>query len=132
MSEDTDAKRNVAKVIARAWIDPDYASRLKKDPEGELKKAGVAVPTKKVQVVADSDEVAHFVIPKRPAHLDEHLRHSKEHPHICSHDPKICSLDPKICSFLPELCSTGVLFCGGDEAEVKKRGTPTPDLCSFR
>lgn len=112
MAESQEHRRNMARVIANAWMDPGYLERLKSDPHAALTEAGVKVPSKQVRVVEDSDEVTHLVIPKRPAGLEEHRRKHKAHPGICSDNPQICSAHP-------ELCSTA-------EGE-----SPRPEICSF-
>lgn len=121
MPETAEHKRNVARVVAAAWLDPHYLARLKKDPAGVLKEAGVKVGTKRVHVVEDTDDTTHFVIPKAPAHfVAEHRKAHHAHPDLCSSQPGFCA---DFCSAIPELCST---------PQGEKSPTPQPDICSIR
>ena len=111
MADNQERRRKIARVIANAWLDPAYHARLKKDPHGVLKEAGVDVP-KTIRVVEDTADVTHLVIPRRPDGLDEHVRRHKQNPNICSDNPQICSDHPDICSFAdgktharPDICS---------------------------
>ena len=73
----------IAKVYAKAWLDPDYMKRLKSDPKSVLTEAGIPAKAT-VQVHEDSDTVTHFVLPKRPAELkDEDLKSDKVHINLC-------------------------------------------------
>ena len=110
MADYQERRRKIARVIANAWIDPAYHARLKKDPHAVLTEAGLDAP-KHIRVVEDTDDVTHFVIPKRPDGLDEHRRKHKQNPNICSDNPQICSAHPEICSdpggscMRPDICS---------------------------
>jgi hypothetical protein len=74
-----------ARVIARAWTEPEYLNRLESDPKTVLSEAGLN-PADDVHVHKGSDEVTHFVLPKRPAHLsDDDLNAEDPHPDICCH-----------------------------------------------
>jgi hypothetical protein len=108
MAEDN--RKQISKVIARAWLDKDFHARLMKDPAAVLKEAGVNVKGK-VHVHQSTDADHHLVIPKRPDALDEHVRKQKEKPGKCSDDPQLCSIGPDLCSMgdakkvEPMLCS---------------------------
>jgi hypothetical protein len=73
----------VAAVVARAWTDPQYHERLRRDPKGTLAEAGI--PTRDtVKLHEDSDSVTHFVLPRRPPHIrDQDLSSDKPHPDLC-------------------------------------------------
>jgi hypothetical protein len=59
-------------VVAKAWSDPSYKAKLLADPRAALTAAGVAVPAGvAIQVVEDTDKVAHLVLPPRPTELSE-------------------------------------------------------------
>ena len=53
-----------ARVVARAWADPDYKARLLDDPENALADMGYTLPdpTPKLGVVENSDKVHHLVV----------------------------------------------------------------------
>lgn len=106
MDDQQEHRRKVARVIANAWMDPAYLARLKSDPQGVLKEAGVAA-SEHVKVVEDSEDTTHLVIPKKPAHLEEHRAKQKAQPGICSDNPQICSDHPDLCSTFPrpDICS---------------------------
>lgn len=56
-----------AKLVAKAWADEDFKERLLADPMRILAEFDMEFPEgKELRVVEDSDEVMHFVIPKRP------------------------------------------------------------------
>lgn len=116
-------KRNIARVVAAAWLDPHYLARLKKDPAGVLKEAGVTLGTKRVHVIEDTDDTTHLVIPTAPAHfVAEHRKEHQKHPDLCSSKPYCADF----CSAIPELCSTPA------DARPGSPPTPHPDLCSIR
>ena len=78
--------------------------------------AGVRM-TGTVHIHEDSDTDYHFVLPKRPTALDEHVRKQKERAGSCSADPQLCS------TVMPDFCSTDKLcdaervapqFCSGN------------------
>jgi hypothetical protein len=53
-----------AKVIRRAWSDPEFKARLIADPAAVLAGAGVPVPPGvKVRVVEDTAKLMHLVLP---------------------------------------------------------------------
>lgn len=55
------------RVIAKAWADAEFKSALLADPRAALKAQGIEVPEGvKVNVVEDTDNVIHLVLPKPP------------------------------------------------------------------
>lgn len=58
-------------VISRAWSDPDFKARLKSDPAGVLRAAGVPLPKgMRIEVVENTPEVMHMVLPLAPEDAD--------------------------------------------------------------
>ena len=53
-----------ARVVARAWTNPDYKAQLLSDPEGALSDMGYTLPdpTPKLGVVENSDDIHHLVV----------------------------------------------------------------------
>jgi nitrile hydratase len=53
-----------ARVVARAWTNPDYRAQLLSDPEAALSDMGYTLPdpTPKLGVVENSDDVHHLVV----------------------------------------------------------------------
>ena len=52
-----------ARVVARAWVDPDYKGRLLDDPEAALAELGYPlIGDAKLTVVENTDEVHHLVV----------------------------------------------------------------------
>ena len=53
-----------ARVVARAWANPEYRARLLTDPEAALAQMGYTLPdpTPKLGVVENSDDVHHLVV----------------------------------------------------------------------
>jgi nitrile hydratase len=53
-----------ARVVARAWANPDYKAQLLSDPEAALSDMGYTLPdpTPKLGVVENSDDVHHLVV----------------------------------------------------------------------
>ena len=53
-----------ARVVARAWADPEYKAKLLSDPEGALADMGYELPdpTPKLGVVENSDDIHHLVV----------------------------------------------------------------------
>lgn len=104
-----DIRKQVSKVVARAWLDKDFHARLMKDPHAVLTEAGIHLKGK-VHVHQSTDTDHHLVIPQRPAALDEHVRKQKEKPGTCSNDPQLCTIVPELCSVgnhnaTPQLCT---------------------------
>ncbi len=57
-----------AKVVAKAWSDPEYKARLKADPKAVLAEAGVDVKKGiEIKVHEDTDTTKHVVLPASPA-----------------------------------------------------------------
>ncbi len=53
-------------LVARAWDDPAFKARLLADPAAVLEEYGLERAGKRFQVVEDTDEVVHLVLPGRP------------------------------------------------------------------
>ena len=52
-----------ARVVARAWVDPDFKRRLLSDPKGTVAELGYFLPNDPVLVVLENtDEVHHLVV----------------------------------------------------------------------
>ncbi|HVA46582.1 MAG TPA: NHLP leader peptide family RiPP precursor [Pirellulales bacterium] len=63
-------------LVARAWSDDEFKQRLKDDPAAVLEQEGIDVPLGvRLNVVEDTDEVCHLVLPPSPAGdlIDEEL-----------------------------------------------------------
>ncbi len=57
----------IAKVIARAWVSPDYKAKLLSNPHAALAEAGVkAAPGAVIRVVENTAETRHVVLPVAP------------------------------------------------------------------
>jgi len=55
-------------VVAKAWGNDMYRSKLLRDPTGTLKAEGIDIPAGvEVKVVEDSAKLMHFVLPVKPA-----------------------------------------------------------------
>ena len=58
----------LGEIIARAWRDPDFKSRLLADPRAALQEAGVAVPGgMTVTVVENTATHLHLILPQSPS-----------------------------------------------------------------
>ena len=56
-----------AKIISRAWSDPEFKARLIGDPSAGFAEAGIPIPHGvELRVVEDTAEVRHFVLSERP------------------------------------------------------------------
>lgn len=56
-----------ARIVARAWREPDFKARLMADPLATLKAAGAAPPPGvTVTVVEDAATLVHVVLPPKP------------------------------------------------------------------
>jgi hypothetical protein len=62
-------EREYSRITAKAWHDPAFKARLVADPVAVLKEHGVEAAGRKIRVVENTDDVFHFVLKKRPAHL---------------------------------------------------------------
>jgi hypothetical protein len=59
-------------IVARAWADEGFKSRLLADPAAVLRESGLEVPPGvQVQVGEDTDQVFHLILPQKPR--DEEL-----------------------------------------------------------
>jgi hypothetical protein len=66
VTADTDDVK-IGKVIARAWIDPEFKNRLRTDLPGALLEMGIDPPQGVTLRLAEStDNVAYFVLPPGP------------------------------------------------------------------
>ncbi len=84
----------VAKILAKAWLDPAAMKRLRSNPKAVLNEAGIKIPGE-VKVLEDTKDVSHFVIPARPAGLkDEDLKNPSANPDLC------CTAHPDLCCTL--------------------------------
>jgi hypothetical protein len=62
-----DARRALAKVIARAWTDDTFRQWLHKDPVAALQDSGLKVPEgAKVHIHENTAKDVHVVIPTKP------------------------------------------------------------------
>ncbi len=72
MAETTPAQKRalnkkIAQVIAKAWADPKYKNRLKREPRKVLGEEGLAPPKgARVKVVENSATSLHFVLAHKP------------------------------------------------------------------
>ncbi len=63
---------SIEKAIARAWTDADYKAKLLSDPRTALAEVGVEIPAgTTVQVVEDTADTQHLVLPVAPAETGE-------------------------------------------------------------
>lgn len=93
MSDSTD--NTLAKVIAKAWSDDGFHTRLLADPTATLAAEGVDVPEgARVVVLENTDDVVHLVIPAKPTELTDD------------------QLDSVAGGFSGGLQFTGHLYCG--------------------
>jgi hypothetical protein len=68
MTTATAIDRAWGQIVARAWQDESCKKRLLADPAAVLKEEGVEVPARlKIQVLEDSDQVVHLVLPQQPS-----------------------------------------------------------------
>jgi hypothetical protein len=67
MPESGDKQSAYAKIVARAWSDPVFKTRLLADPGPILAEAGITPPPGvNFRVVEDTDTVSHLVLPPPP------------------------------------------------------------------
>jgi hypothetical protein len=60
--------RQWSQIVARAWSDPAFKSRLVSDPASVLREQGVELDSGvQVQVHESTERVCHFVLPPSPA-----------------------------------------------------------------
>jgi hypothetical protein len=68
MAEGSAANAAYAKVVARAWSDPEFKARLLVNPAAVLAEAGIKPPPgKNLRIVEDTDSETHLILPSRPA-----------------------------------------------------------------
>jgi hypothetical protein len=68
----TDANNAFAKMVAKAWGDDAFRTRLLADPNAALAGEGITAPEgKKFAIVEDTDDVLHVVLPARPTELSD-------------------------------------------------------------
>jgi hypothetical protein len=61
-------RKEVQKVIAKAWADDAFKQKLLSDPASTLKKEGLELPPGvEVRVVECTDDVYYLVLPPKPA-----------------------------------------------------------------
>lgn len=102
--EAKDLKRAMAKIHGRAWADPEFRARLKKDPHSVLREHGLHAPDGlKIHVHESSASEAHWVIPHHPNMAADGGKGSSD---FCSAAPNFCS-DPngEYCCAEPDFCS---------------------------
>ena len=81
-----------AKVIARAWSDPDFKAQLLADPNTALAAMNAPVPNLTIRVVENTDQVTYLVVPLRSAetgHSDEALEKAAEQCFCMRPDAKV-------------------------------------------
>lgn len=73
MKEDTkNFYETRAKVIAKAWKDPNFKQKLLKDPKVALKEMGYVAPENvKVKCIEESKTTLTFVLPAAPADVNQ-------------------------------------------------------------
>jgi hypothetical protein len=59
-----------ARVIARAWNDPEFKERLLTDPCTAFAAMGAHVPRVVVKAVENTDKLTHLMLPARPAEIE--------------------------------------------------------------
>ncbi len=74
-----------ARLIKRAWEDEDFRKALSTNPKETIEKDfGIELPKVTIKVLENTDDVAYFVIPKKPVsgelkispdELDEKMRY---------------------------------------------------------
>ena len=71
------SRADYAKLVARAWSDNSFKSKLLNNPTNALAEVGVAVPEGiAVEVLQDTTEKMHLVLPAAPndsSHKDQEL-----------------------------------------------------------
>ena len=61
-----------AKIVSRAWSDPEFKARLLSDPAAVFELEGILIPDGvEVRAVEDSTDLRHFVLPAAPADVGE-------------------------------------------------------------
>ena len=55
-------------IVARAWADADFKSRLLSNPDAVMREHGLEPPAgAEIRVIEDSEGVRHFVLPASPS-----------------------------------------------------------------
>jgi Nitrile hydratase, alpha chain len=73
----------IARVLSKAWVDPEFRKQLHADPKAVLRAHGLETG-ETVALHEDTEARSHFVIPLRPAHIkDEDLRKAEPHADLC-------------------------------------------------
>lgn len=82
---DSETRRKMGKVIAKAWSDDGYRQRLTGAPHEVLAEAGISVPAgTKISVMEDSASQMHLVLPAKPSDVSaEKLSSGDVHPDFC-------------------------------------------------
>ncbi|HEX4412018.1 MAG TPA: NHLP leader peptide family RiPP precursor [Lacipirellulaceae bacterium] len=71
MNDDEQSKK-IGQLIAKAWADDRFKTKLLSDPVATLKAEGVALPHGlQLRAVENTDKLVYFVIPARPTELSE-------------------------------------------------------------
>ena len=64
----TDQRRKHGELIAKAWSDPAFMARLKKDPRSAMKEVGIDLPANvNLEVIENTAAKSYLVIPSKPA-----------------------------------------------------------------
>ena len=64
--------QDTARIVSRAWSDPEFMGRLAAEPEAVLADAGIPVRDDlEIRVVEDGEKVRHFVLPAPPTDAAE-------------------------------------------------------------
>ena len=72
MTVQTENKKKLARVIAKAWVDEDYKKRLFAEPAAVLKAEGIEVPKgTKLRVIEDAPGEQTIVVPPAPSGVGE-------------------------------------------------------------
>ena len=67
-----DQAKQYQQIIAKCWADEAFKQQLMADPAGTLKQEGMEVPKgMTIQVVENTGQVFHLVIPTRPTDLSD-------------------------------------------------------------
>ena len=70
--ETTERLDSLQQVIARAWADDDFKTRLLADPVHTLEAAGANLPAGlEIKAMENTDRVFHLVLPAKPTHLSD-------------------------------------------------------------
>ena len=72
MVDKTESRKPFAKIIAKAWRDPDYKAKLLTDPHAALAEVGVEVPPgTTLKVIENTADTQHLVLPVAPGNAGE-------------------------------------------------------------